>query len=79
MGGCGGQTLSMQSERNLVIYDASRKAVIWATGTTGHASAFLAVQKDGNVVIFELARSDLGDRYRRRDERGKTYSIEDFR
>jgi hypothetical protein len=50
--GRGARILSMQSDGNLVIYDASGKSALWATGTTGHPGAFLAVQEDGNVVIY---------------------------
>jgi hypothetical protein len=46
----------MQSDGNLVIYDASRRVAIWASGTTGHPCAFLAVQEDGNVVIYSSSR-----------------------
>ena len=46
----------MQSDGNLVIYDASRSVAIWATGTTGQPGSFLSVQEDGNVVIYSNSR-----------------------
>jgi tricorn protease-like protein len=50
--GRGGRVLSMQTDGNLVIYDATRSTVLWASHTAGHQGAFLAVQEDGNVVIY---------------------------
>ena len=57
--GRGGGILSMQSDGDLVIYDAARRRAIWSTGTKGHPGAFLAVQDDGNVVIYAVSRAAI--------------------
>ena len=49
----------MQSDGDLVIYDAARRRAIWSTGTKGHPGAFLAVQDDGNVVIYAGSRAAI--------------------
>ena len=45
-----GYKLEFQTDRNLVLYNPSGKA-IWATGTNG-AADMLSVQTDGNVVLY---------------------------
>ncbi len=57
--GCGGRILSMQSDGNLVIYNASRSVAIWATGTTGNPGSFLSMQEDGNLVIYSNSRAPI--------------------
>ena len=49
----------MQSDGNLVIYDATRSTALWASHTAGHPGAFLAVQEDGNVVIYSNAHAPI--------------------
>jgi outer membrane lipoprotein-sorting protein len=46
-----GSRLVMQADGNLVVYDPSNRA-LWQSGTSGNTNAFLAVQDDGNVVIY---------------------------
>jgi hypothetical protein len=41
----------MQTDGNLVVYDASATAV-WASNTAGNSASWLNVQDDGNVVIY---------------------------
>jgi hypothetical protein len=41
----------MQTDGNLVLYGYSHEPV-WASNTQGNPGAFLAVQDDGNVVIY---------------------------
>ena len=41
----------MQSDGNLVVYDAGG-APVWASTTDGNPGAHLEVQGDGNVVIY---------------------------
>jgi hypothetical protein len=41
----------MQTDGNLVLYDAQQNP-LWNSGTPGNPGAFLAVQDDGNVVIY---------------------------
>lgn len=43
--------LVMQGDGNLVAYDDVGQ-VVWATGTQGHAGAWLAIQDDCRLVIF---------------------------
>jgi hypothetical protein len=42
----------MQGDGNLVVYDVSGRPV-WASNTSNHPGAGLAVQTDGNVVIYD--------------------------
>ena len=42
----------MQGDGNLVLYDTSNQAR-WASGTSLQIGAFLEVQNDGNVVIYQ--------------------------
>lgn len=44
-------SLFVQGDGNVVAYDANRTP-IWSTGTDGHPGAFLAVQDDGNLVVY---------------------------
>jgi hypothetical protein len=46
-----GSVLRMQTDGNLVLATASN-ALAYQTGTFGQAGAFLAVQSDGNLVIY---------------------------
>ncbi len=46
-----GARVIMQTDGNLVVYNASGGA-LWASGTAGHSGASLAVQNDGNVVVY---------------------------
>lgn len=55
----GGQSISsadghfqlwMQTDGNVVLYQEGR--VRWATGTAGHPGAWLAMQGDGNLVVY---------------------------
>lgn len=46
----------MQSDGNFVEYDASGRA-LWATGTGGRAGAFIAMQGDGNLVVYHGGRA----------------------
>jgi len=41
----------MERDGNLVLYEYSHNAV-WASNTQGNPGAYLAVQDDGNVVIY---------------------------
>lgn len=41
---------------NLVIYDAQGRAR-WSSGTHGHPNGFLAIQGDGNIVIYDGGRA----------------------
>ena len=49
--GSQGETLAMQADGNLVVYDRAGE-VVWASGTSGNRDACLAVQDDGNLVIY---------------------------
>jgi hypothetical protein len=44
-------TLFLQTDGNLVGYDANGKA-LFATGTAGHHDTFFQVQDDGNMVLY---------------------------
>ena len=41
----------MQEDGNLVLYDVGGTA-LWHTSTHGSPGAYLAVQDDGNVVVY---------------------------
>jgi hypothetical protein len=43
---------TMQSDGNFVVYDNAGRAV-WASGTQGHAGAWLSIQNDGTLAIYE--------------------------
>ena len=47
----GSYTLDMQTDGNLVEYNASGQA-LWATDTSGHSGADLVMQTDGNLVVY---------------------------
>lgn len=44
----------MQGDGNLVLYSPDLTA-LWASGTAGYSGAFLRVQNDGNVVMYQGA------------------------
>lgn len=46
-----GSRAVMQADGNLVVYDSSNRA-LWQSGTGGNTNAFLALQDDGNLVIY---------------------------
>jgi hypothetical protein len=43
--------LIMQSDGNMVLYGST--GPLWASNTSGNPGAFLAVQDDGNLVIYQ--------------------------
>jgi surface antigen len=49
-------TLVMQADGNLVMYD-SRRQPIWASNTSGNPGAFISLQNDGNLVIYQKNRA----------------------
>ncbi|MGP4001754.1 hypothetical protein [Streptomyces sp. 8N706] len=53
----------MQSDGNFVLYDVNGRA-LWATGTYGRPGAYLAIQDDGNLVVYRggaLWATNTGD------------------
>ncbi len=44
-------TWPCQTDGNFVLYDTKNHA-LWNSVTEGHAGAFLAVQADGNLVVY---------------------------
>lgn len=54
----GGETFSVQTDGNLVVYNGDGSSV-WSSGTTGLAAANLAVQNDGNLVLYSAQRAAL--------------------
>jgi len=42
----------MQTDGNFVLYDAQNRP-LWASGTNGQAGAYLAIQDDGNLVVYK--------------------------
>lgn len=59
--GCGG-CASMQGDGNLVVYDLGGMQpghACWASGTNGHAGAYLQLQNDGDLVMYP-AMGDAG-------------------
>ena len=57
-----GQVL-MQSDGNLVVYDAQGSG-LWASGTVGNPNARLLVQNDGNLVMYGANGQPVWDRHR---------------
>ncbi|MBD2330103.1 hypothetical protein [Alkalinema sp. FACHB-956] len=49
---CNGFRLVFQADGNLVVYNTAGRP-LWATGTNGTGANILAVQSDGNVVLYE--------------------------
>ncbi|MFT3775282.1 MAG: hypothetical protein QM820_58790 [Minicystis sp.] len=43
----------MQGDGNFVLYGHPASRALWSTGTWGHPGAFLIVQDDGNVVLYD--------------------------
>lgn len=46
----------MQTDGNLVLY-APYETALWSSVTGGHPGAYLAVQNDGNLVVYEGPKS----------------------
>jgi surface antigen len=53
----GQYSLNMQSDGNLVEYVAGR--ALWATGTEGNVGDHVAMQTDGNLVVYSLKNTAL--------------------
>lgn len=54
---CDGRYLLIhQRDGNVVLYDQTRGKPLWHTGTYGRATTVLAVQGDGNVVLYDRDR-----------------------
>jgi hypothetical protein len=53
----GQYSLNMQSDGNLVEYVAGR--ALWATGTEGNVGDHVAMQTDGNLVVYSLTNTAL--------------------
>ena len=47
-----GNIAIMQDDGNFVLYDQDNEPV-WASNTGGNPGAYLAVQDDGNVVVYQ--------------------------
>jgi hypothetical protein len=54
----GGYRLTMQSDGNLVEYNASGSP-LWASGTNGNPGADVVMQGDGNLVVYSSTNSPL--------------------
>jgi hypothetical protein len=48
-------TLAMQTDSNLVLYEG--KTALWATGTVGQDVAFMIMQADGNLVLYNTSEN----------------------
>ncbi len=53
----GQYTLSMQQDGNLVLYSPTR--ALWQAGTSGKPFSRLAVQPDGNMVVYDMYHRPL--------------------
>jgi hypothetical protein len=49
----GSLTLVYQSDGNLVLYQNGGGAPPWASCTAGHSPGFVAMQGDGNFVVYD--------------------------
>jgi len=56
--GKGGNRCSMQSDGNLVIYNAANKA-LWSSNTFHDANSTLVMQDDGNAVIYNAVHKAI--------------------
>lgn len=54
----GGYKLILQTDGNLVLYNASN-AVRWSSGTTGKGGVRLSMQGDGNLVLYTAANAPV--------------------
>ena len=54
-------SLIMRTDGNLVV--VSGRTVVWASGTAGSTNATLNVQNDSNLVIYNVRRKPVWDRY----------------
>jgi surface antigen len=45
--------LQMQGDGNLVEYVSNGGHALWSSGTAGHAGAYVVMQADGNLVIYQ--------------------------
>jgi hypothetical protein len=52
----------MQPDGNFVTYDGNGQAT-WSTGTNGHPGAWLALQNDGNLVVYGDSCTRLWSRF----------------
>jgi hypothetical protein len=53
---CDGRfTLDMQTDSNLVLYEGH--AALWNTDTVGQNAAFVVMQEDGNLVLYDKSRN----------------------
>lgn len=52
--------LVMQKDGNMVVY--SGRTAVWASGTAGSTGAFLAVQNDSNLVIYNIRKKPVWTR-----------------
>jgi L,D-peptidoglycan transpeptidase YkuD (ErfK/YbiS/YcfS/YnhG family) len=52
----GSYRLVMQRDGNLVVYTSENRP-LWASGTGGHAGAYLVMQGDGNAVVYRAGRA----------------------
>jgi len=48
----------MQTDGNFVLYDVLGNSK-WQTGTSGHSGAHLAIQNDGNLVVYSSGNAVL--------------------
>ncbi len=48
-------SLVMQTDGNLVLYEAGVTAALWASNTAGSAGALAVMQDDGNFVVYTAA------------------------
>lgn len=51
--------LVMQEDGNLVFYNASNGTPLWASNTAGNPGSYLAVQNDGNSVVYNANGTPL--------------------
>lgn len=51
----------MQSDGNFVVYklESGTKTAVWSTGTGGNPNAFLRIQADGNIVVYNSSSSAI--------------------
>jgi hypothetical protein len=55
---CDGRfTLAMQTDSNLVLYEAGVAPALWNTSTVGRDAAFVFMQSDGNLVLYNTRES----------------------
>ena len=53
--------LAMQGDGNLVLYSDNQP--VWYTHTEGHPGAYLMIQNDSNMVVYDVNGAPIWSRF----------------